>query len=123
MVARAPGQIVPRRSGAPVYARARGTGGESYTHGQWNQVVIDIRQRLDQLPDALEMMLRRLTTAEAGRSQVQGVIQLHGDILAFITQVTEMLVEVNRREAPVLNAVDAAGGPDEIAGIPYLSDV
>jgi hypothetical protein len=123
MAPRSPGQLVPRHTHAPARTAARGNGGESYTHGQWNRAVLDIHHRLDELPTALEMMLRRLTSADAGRSQVRGVVHLHREIVAFIQQITEMLKEVNRKEQPVLDAVEAAGGPEEIAGIPYLSDV
>ncbi|GAA3957403.1 hypothetical protein GCM10023085_44900 [Actinomadura viridis] len=127
MPPRQPGQIVPRRHHAPSrtagHAPARANGGESYTHGQWNRAVADIHKQLDALPAALELMLRRLTVADAGRSQVRGVLQLHDDIVQFMGQVTDMLREVNRIEQPVLAAVEAAGGTEEIAGIPYLSDV
>lgn len=124
MAPRAPGQIVPRHSSAPaVQAAARGNGGESYTHGQWNRAVTDIEKRLGELPAALEMMLHRLNTADAGRSQVTGVMALSDEISQFIQQVREMLAEVNRMERPMLKAVTAAGGPDEIASIPYLREV
>lgn len=123
MAPRQPGQIVLRKPHLPASAAARGNGGESYTHGQWTRSVADIHKRLAELPTALEMMLRLLTAADAGRSQVQGVLGLHADIILFMEQVNDMLREVNKREQPVLNAVEAAGGPDEIAGIPYLSDV
>lgn len=126
MAPRSPGQLAPtRRSALPAAAQAaaRGTGGESYTHGQWQRAVASIEARLDELPLYLELMLRRLTTADAGRSQVEGVVKLHGEIGQYVGQVRDMLARVNRKEQPVLNAVDAAGGPEEIAGIPYLSEV
>ena len=124
MAPRTPGQLVPRKHIPARSARTtRGTGGESYTHGQWNRAVTDVEQHLADLPAALEMMLHRLTTAEAGRSQVNGVIALGDEIVVFMKQVNEMLTEVNRMEGPVLRAVEAAGGPDEIAGIPYLREV
>jgi hypothetical protein len=123
MAPRAPGQIVPRHGSAPAAAAARGNGGESYTHGQWNRAVTDIEKRLGELPAALEMMLHRLNTADAGRSQVTGVIALSDEISLFVQQVRAMLADVNRMEQPMLAAVSAAGGPDEIASIPYLREV
>lgn len=125
MTPRAPGQLVPRHGNrvATLAARATGAGGESYTHGQWDRAVADIDKRLAELPASLEMMLHRLTSADAGRSQVTGVIALHDQIVLFMKQVREMLTQVDRLERPVLTAVEAAGGPDEIAGIPYLREV
>lgn len=123
MAPRSPGQIVPRHGNAPAAAAARGNGGESYTHGQFNRAVTDIERRLADLPAALEMMLHRLTAADAGRSQAVGVVGLNDEIVLFIKQVKEMLAEVNRMERPMLQAVNAAGGPDEIASIPYLREV
>lgn len=123
MAPRAPGQLVPRHSNRVAARAARGRGGETYTHGQWDRAVRDIETRLDALPAVLEMMLHRLNAADAGRSQVIGVVALHDDIALFMKQVREMLIQVDQKERPVLKAVEAAGGPDEIAGIPYLREV
>lgn len=123
MAPRAPGQLVPRHGNRVATHTARGTGGESYTHGMFNRAVTDVEQRLTELPGAVELMLNSLTAADAGRSQVLGVMALGDEIVQFMQQVREMLTAVNRKEHPVLNAVEAAGGPDEIAGIPYLREV
>lgn len=123
MAPRAPGQLVPRHGNRVATHAARGNGGESYTHGQWNRAVTDIEKRLAELPAVLEMMLHRLTTADAGRTQVTGTVALNDRIVLFMKQVQEMLTEVNRREHPVLRAVEDAGGPDEIASISYLREV
>lgn len=120
---RQPGQVAVRHTATAARAVARGTGGESYTHGQWNSSTTDIQRRLEELPAVLELMLQRLTSADAGRSQVQGVLKTRDDIVAFMELVRVTLTDVNRRELPVLAAVEAAGGPTEIASISYLSDV
>ncbi len=122
MAPRQPGQVVPVRN-APMARPGGGSGGESYTHGQWNRAVADIEARLDELPATLEAMLASLTTADAGRGQVRGVMATRTDILAFMGQVRSMLLDVNRRERPVLTAVEAAGGPTEVPGFKYLSEV
>lgn len=101
----------------------RNGAGESYTHGQWNEAVADIAHRLATLPQALDTMLGSLHAADAGRSQVAGVVALAEQTHGWAQQVKAMLAEVNRRELPVVEAVDAAGGPPEIASIPYLSEV
>ena len=123
MAPRQPGQVVPVRGPSPLARTGVTHGGEAYTHGQFNRAVADIEKRLDELPAMLEAMLQRLNTAEAGRTQVLGVFATRDQIIAFMGQVRAMLDAANRRERPVLTAVELAGGPDEIAGIRYLSDV
>jgi hypothetical protein len=99
-------------------------GGESYTHGAWNQATAGIHHRLTAgLPQALEVMLASLTSADAGRTQVTGVMGLADAVESWAAQVRDMLTQVNVRELPVTEAFTAAGGPDEVAGIPYLSEV
>jgi hypothetical protein len=99
-------------------------GGETYTHGTWNQATAGIHHRLTVgLPQALELMLASLTSADAGRTQVTGVMGLADAVQSWAAQVRAMLADVNTRELPVTEAVTAAGGPDEVAGIPYLSEV
>ena len=98
-------------------------GGESYTHGQWHHVTTAIHQALDQLGPALENMLASLNAAAAGRTQVAGVMNLNDQAVAWADMVRDMLTQVNTREMPVVEAVAAAGGPDEIAGIPYYEEV
>lgn len=101
-----------------------GSGGESYTHGAWNQATAGIHQRLAAgLPQALEVMLASLNSADAGRAQVAGVMGLADAVESWAAQVRSMLADVNAREVPVTEAVEAAGGPGEVAGIPYLSEV
>lgn len=125
MAPRHPGQVVATRagSGTALARPANGSSGESYTHGQFNRAVTDIEKRLDELPSTLQAMLQSLTTADAGRAQVLGVLATREDIVAFMTQVRAMLAEVNRRERPVLAAVNAAGGPDQVPSFAYLRNV
>lgn len=98
-------------------------GGDSYTHGAWNRATRDIERRLEMLPALLEQMLASLTHADAGRTQVAGVVAFHQGAHIFIGQLREMLREVNRRENPVVETVTAAGGPEEIPSINYLREV
>src|SRR5690606_25451839 len=53
MAPRAPGHLVPRHSNRVAARAARGRGGETYTHGQWDRAVRDIETRLDALPAVL----------------------------------------------------------------------
>jgi hypothetical protein len=99
-----------------------GPAGDAYTYGQWQQAVTAVQDRLEELPAALEAMLQSLTAAHAGRSQVTGVMALSGSVLAWIAEIRGMLREVTAAEMPVISAVAAAGGPADVASIPYLAD-
>jgi hypothetical protein len=121
-----PRQLIPAKGGALATrhtAMTRRGGGDSYTHGQWNRATADIHRRLEMLPALLEQMLGSLNHADAGRTQVAGVMAFHADAIRLITEVTAMLVTVNRQEMPVVEAVTTAGGPDEIPNISYFREV
>jgi hypothetical protein len=107
----------PAGPAAPSPAPAGGT----YTHGQWQQAVESLHAAIAELPPALEVMLASLT-ADAGRTQVAGVMTLTDQAMAWAAAVKIMLDEVNARELPVVDTVAAAGGTDEIADVPYLAN-
>jgi hypothetical protein len=121
-----PRQLMPRAGGALATrntAMTRRGGGDSYTHGQWNRSTADLHRRLEMLPALLEAMLASLNHADAGRTQVAGVMAFREGAVLFMEEIREMLRDVNRREMPVVEAVTHAGGPEEIPSIHYLSDV
>jgi hypothetical protein len=119
-------QLVPHKSSSPAVrhnAMTRRAGGDSYTHGAWSRVTQDLHRRAEMLPALIEAMLASLNHADAGRSQVTGVMTVREDTVLFMEQVKEMLREVKRLEVPVVEAVTHAGGPDEIPSISYLRDI
>jgi hypothetical protein len=124
MAPRNPGQILPRNTISAVQAATRGrSSGESFTHGQWDRATRSIRDETAALPPDLEQMLRDLRSVAAGRGQVNGVTKLYKDTFELIRMLDAMLTEVNQRERVVIAAVGLAGGPDDIANIPYYRRV
>lgn len=119
-------QLTPARGGGLATRNTAMTsrgGGDSYTHGQWNRATTDIHRRLEMLPALLEQVLGSLNHADAGRTQVAGVMAFHADAIRLIAEITAMLTVVNRIETPVVEAVTVAGGPDEIPNIDYFREV
>lgn len=126
MPPRSPGQIVPGRAPVPVaqaVLRARANGGGSQTHGQWERATADLDALLTEIGPMLDLMLRDLNAVDAGRNQVQGVLRFNDRTLALIDKVRVMLRESNRRAHPVIQAVEDAGGPDQIAAPPYYAEI
>ena len=111
---------LPRPAG-PAPAEPAPPAGEAYTHGQWQQATEALQASLAGLPDALEQMLASLTSVDAGRTQVGGVLTLTDQAEAWAAQVKEMLGDVNQRELPVADTVDGAGGAADINAIPYMA--
>jgi hypothetical protein len=68
-------------------------------------------------------MLASLHSADAGRTQVTGVLALSEGVQAWMKQVSAMLAEVNQREMPVVETVAAAGGPADINSMSYYAEV
>lgn len=123
-----PRSLVPRTTASGLAttreaAMVRRGGGDSYTHGQWNRATADIHRRLAMLPALLEAMLASLNHASAGRAQVAGVMAFHEDAVNLIGEIRHMLREVNRRGIPMVEAVTAAGGPDEIPDLGYFREI
>jgi hypothetical protein len=127
MPPRSPGHVVPRNGTAPAprngHAVANGSAGEAWTHGQFESSAASVQAHADAVPPKLESMLSNLRSVDAGRSQVRGVIHAYELIGAFIGETQQMLTESNRRARPVVRAVDGAGGPEEIANMPYYQRV
>ena len=127
MAPRTPGQVVPRNGGQAVNrtaaAMVNGGVGESWTHGQFEHGATTIRTHLDDLPAALEAMLRNLRSVDAGRDQVDGVMHIYNHIALLMGELEHMLAESNRRARPVVSAVAAAGGPEQIPQMPYFRQV
>jgi hypothetical protein len=98
-------------------------GGDSYTHGQWQQAIGSIDRALAQLPPALENMLASLSTVDAGKTQVTGVMTLYDRTAAWAEKVKNAIRDVDARAVPVVDAVSAAGGPDDINNIRYYEEV
>ena len=97
--------------------------GEAYNYGAWQRATTSDAELLDQLGLCLEAMLSDLTAVSAGRSQVQNVTSWADRVRAEADLTRDAIEEMNRRYQPVIAAVSAAGGTDEVSNTSYYQDL
>jgi hypothetical protein len=103
--------------------RLPATAGESYNYGAWQQATASDAELLDQLRLCLEAMLSGLTAVSAGRTQVANVSAWADRVSAEADLTREAIDEMDRRYRPVIGAVAAAGGPDEVSNTSYYQEI
>jgi hypothetical protein len=97
--------------------------GEVHTHGAWNQSSAAMQDILGELSSGLDNMLGSLTAQNAGRDQVTGVTAWADQVAACIAHGREHIADTNSRQDPVVDAVGAAGGVEQVADMPYYAEV
>ena len=97
--------------------------GESYNYGAWQRATASDAELLDQLGLALEAMLSDLTAVSAGRTQVQNVTAWADRVRAEADLTREAIEEMDRRYQPVIAAVAAVGGTNEVSNTSYYQDL
>jgi hypothetical protein len=107
-----------RGNGAP----AQGSG-ETYTHGHWQQAYQMMRDCLKQLPVALDALLSDLRATDVGRTQAAGMIRFADGARTWGQLVEQTLNTIDPIALPVVEAVTAAGGPEDVNGMPYYREV
>lgn len=111
---------IARRTAAPaVTSRA---GGDITTHGDWDRLTRQVAEALNVTGRCKEAMLGNLKAADAGRTQMADIREWADRTQGVITFIRSMLADVNGRIGPLIDAVSAAGGPDEVASPAYHSD-
>jgi hypothetical protein len=98
------------------------TGGESSTHGLWEQAMGSIRQAASSVRNMLIGMLDNLHSADASRRQMNEITTWATTVDLAVQRCARTVETVNQMELPVLEAVGAAGGPDEVASMDYHSE-
>lgn len=112
--------IARRTAAAPAVAVARG--GDIATHGDWDRMTQLVAEAVEVITRCQEAMLGHLRAADAGRTQMADIRAWSDRVQAAVSFIRSMLAEVNRRIYPLIDAVDAAGGPAEVASPAYHSD-
>jgi hypothetical protein len=97
--------------------------GEIRTQRDWGDQSAAALGELEAVGVALDNMLGSLTAADAGRAQVLGVKAWADGVAAVMGHGARVIDEVNRRQDPFVGAVQAAGGPDEVAQTPYYAEM
>jgi len=97
--------------------------GEVYSYGSWQRATGDDGELLDQLGLCLEHMLSDLTAVNAGRTQVRQVTNYADRVRAEAGAIRQTIAAMDSRYQPVIAAVGAAGGPDEVCDTRYYEDI
>jgi hypothetical protein len=112
------GLAVRNGGGAP----ARGTG-EAYNHGAWQGSYQLMTDCLKALPVALDGVLGDLRAVDVGRTQATGMVEAIDGTRAWGVGVAGTLKTVDPLAMPVVDAVTAAGGPEDVNGMRYYEEV
>lgn len=97
--------------------------GEMHTQADWDAQAAAIDTALGQITASAENMLRCLTAKEASRSQMSAAAAWADQVTAVAARGREIVAEVNARQDPYVNAVQGAGGSDEVAVPDYYAEI
>jgi hypothetical protein len=98
-------------------------GGESYTHGAWQQHIGVMRACLAAFPQALDKMLAALRAEEVGRRQAEGVIAYADHAGAVAGVIGEIITTVDGKVMPIVDTTAAAGGPQDVNDRRYYREM
>lgn len=97
--------------------------GELHTQADWEGLTGAIKEAMAQIGDAVENTLRCLSAKNASRSQIAAVQDWGSQVTAVLGYGTDLVDEVNARQDPYVEAVQAAGGSDEVADASYYAEI
>jgi len=118
------GEIV-RRTAQPVAALGAAAlthahSGGTLTHGRYNQALLSVARGLEVLTMCISGMRDRLSGADVSRDQFNLVTDWMAAVEAARGRIEEILGKVNTRLDGVVEATEAAGGPEKTAAAAYL---
>jgi hypothetical protein len=96
---------------------------DTVTHGDWVRNVGQVVQALEVIGLHQQAMLSGLTSANASRSQITDVGKWSADAGSARQYIRDWLARIDSQLAPLIDAVDAAGGVDEVADSGYFTDI
>jgi len=97
--------------------------GEMHTQADWASQSAGILAQLDGITGSAENMLKCLTAKEASRSQMTAAAAWADQVAAVAARGRELVDEVNQRQDPYVDAVQGAGGSDEVAVPDYYAEM
>jgi hypothetical protein len=97
--------------------------GEMHTQADWADQSAGILGQLDGIVASSENMLKCLTAKEASRSQMTAASAWADQVAAVAARGRELVAEVNQRQDPYVDAVQGAGGSEEVAVPDYYAEI
>jgi hypothetical protein len=97
--------------------------GELHTQADWADQSAGILGQLDGIVASSENMLKCLTAKEASRSQMTAASAWADQVAAVAARGRELVGEVNARQDPYVDAVQGAGGSEEVAVPDYYAEL
>jgi hypothetical protein len=97
--------------------------GEVHTQADWADQSAAITGQLAGITDSAENMLRCLTAKEASRSQMTTAAAWADQVQAAMGYGQDVIADVNARQDPYVDAVQGAGGSDEVARPDYYDEM
>lgn len=96
---------------------------EAHSYGSWRRATASDAELAEQLGLCLDAMLGQLNAVNAGRTQVRNVTGWADRVRAEADATAATISEMDRRYLPVIAAVGAAGGPEEICDTSYYREI
>ena len=100
----------------------RPTAGANYTHRTWVDEMADALGHIAGIYRDFEVMDATLHEVEAGRTQLAQVGECRLTALEVMTRGVRLVEETDARYLPVFEAIQRAGGADEVAKDKHYHD-
>jgi len=97
--------------------------GELHTQADWSSHSGAVQDQLTTITDSAENMLRCLDARQAGREHMTLAAQWADQVRTCVAYGDDVITSVNTRQDPYVNAVQGAGGSDEVAEPGYYDEM
>jgi hypothetical protein len=97
--------------------------GELHTQADWGSHSGAVQDQLTTITDSSENMLRCLDARQAGREHMTLAAQWADQVRTCVSYGDDVITSVNTRQDPYVNAVQGAGGSDEVAEPGYYDEM
>jgi hypothetical protein len=97
--------------------------GELHTQADWASQSGAIQGALGEVTTSAENMLRCLDAKNAGRGHMTAAKNWADEVASVMTLGGDVITSVNDRQDPYVNAVQGAGGSDEVADPDYYDEM
>jgi hypothetical protein len=108
---------------APTPDEGDGMSCEMHSQAAWAAAAESVQQRCRSIAESVENMLRCLSAKNAGRGQITAAKAWGDQVTAVTAHADGLIGEVNTHQDPYVEAVQGAGGSDEVADPDYYDEM